>query len=98
MCRRILSGFPQIVRSGDNHAIADEEGGDGDFADQRGFAREAEGLLHELFIQVVGQRHRVVIDSRQRESASVWAMGMLARLGRESQETFVGGTEARFDR
>ena len=37
MCRGVLNGFPQIVGPGDDDAIADEEGGDGDFADQRGF-------------------------------------------------------------
>lgn len=70
MCCGVLNGFPQIVRPGDDDAIADEEGGDGDFADQRGFPRKAEGLLHELSIEVVGQGHGVVSDSRQREHAS----------------------------
>ena len=59
---RVLIGFPQIVSSSDDDPIADEQGGNRDLADQCGFSRKTEGFVHKLSIEVVVQRHDVVVE------------------------------------
>jgi len=66
----ILIGFPQIVSAGDDEAVADEQGGDRDFADQRRFPGKGQGLLHEVSIEIVVYGHGVEVEVGRRQKAS----------------------------
>ena len=77
----VLIGFTQIVGSGNDDPVADEQGGDRDFADQRRLSGESQCLLHERHIEVVVNGHGVVSDSSQRWSTSFcgeWHASMFA--------------------
>ncbi len=74
------------MSAGDNEALADEQGGDRDFTDERRLPGKGQGLLHEPSIEIVVQGHSVVEVGRWHEASSIGRF--------HDASTFVGRTAA----